>query len=632
MPAVRTRTLSATPPLVRAAAVTADFDFAIAPFDGLTPAERAAVCAHVQSVGFAGDAVLITPESEATHAWLLQSGHVQLVEGGEVVAVYGPGDLCAVRATLAGRASGVLKAQGEVRAWQIPRATLQALISGNAAFSAWLFGDISRRLSASVQRQGQREFLSLMMARVRDAYVRQPIYVDGGLDLVAVCRLMSWQGASNALVRDGECIGMFTTTDLRDALLQPVPPSELAVREVARFDLISISPDAEVFEALVLMLRHRVHRVVVREPAEAGGAILGVLSQLDLMSFVSNHSHLIALQIQQAGSVAALKQAALQMDGLVELLHSGGIRIEIICSLVRELNRQLFARLWSMLAPAELVANSCLIVMGSEGRGEQVLKTDQDNALLLRDGFASSAEERASIQQVTEQFSAALIEFGYPRCPGNIMLSNPLWCQPLAAFKQTLRGWLFGSEPDGTMNLAIFLDAAAVAGDAALLQQARRFVDEFLVDNDAFFARFASAADQFSEPSGWWARWAGLRERDEQPFDLKKLGSFPVVHGVRTLALQHHIHELGTGARLQVLAERGLLPAPLARDLAEALHFLMTARLDHQLRQRGAGQPVDNLVRLSTLGTLERDLLKDTLAIIKRFRQHLRLTYRLDAL
>ena len=609
-----------------------DFDFAVAPFDCLTPAEQAELRAHAETVAFRGDTVLLTPESVPTHAWLLQSGHVQLVEGGEGVAVYGPGDVCAARAVLAGRASGVLTAQGDVLAWQIPRATLQALISGNSVFSAWLFGDISRRLSASVQRRGQREFLSLMMARVRDAYVRKPLYVDGGLDLVAVCRLMSWQGASNALVRDGERIGMFTTTDLRDALLQPVPANELAVRAVARFDLISITPDAEVFEALLLMLRHRVHRVVVRERAAEGGAIVGVLSQLDLMSFVSNHSHLIALQIQQADSVAALKPAALQMDGLVALLHSGGIRIEIICSLVRELNHQLFARLWAMFAPAELVAHSCLIVMGSEGRGEQVLKTDQDNALLLRDGFASSAAERAAIQRVTERFTAALIDFGYPRCPGNIMLSNPLWCQPLAEFKQSLRGWLFGAEPDGPMNLAIFLDAAAVAGDAALLQQARLFVDEFLVDNDAFFAHFASAADQFNEPSGWWPRWADLRERDEQPFDLKKLGTFPVVHGVRTLALQHHVHELGTGARLQVLADRQLLPAPLARDLAEALHFLMAARLDHQLRQRNAGQPVDNLVRLSALGTLERDLLKDTLAIIKRFRQHLRLIYRLDAL
>jgi CBS domain-containing protein len=605
-------------------------------FEGLTPAEQAALRAAAEPVRFAADSVLLTPEAAANHAWWLVEGHVQLVEAGEVVSVYGPEELCAARAVLAGRASGVLTAQGEVLAWQIPRATLQALISGSAAFSAWLFGDISRRLQASVQRQGQREFLSLMMARVRDAYVRKPLYVEGDLDLVSVCRLMSWQGASNVLVRDAERIGIFTTTDLRDALLRPVPANVLAVREVSHFGLICVAPDAEVFEALLLMLRHRVHRVIVREHAADGGAIVGVLSQLDLMSFVSNHSHLIALQIQQADGVAELKRAALQMDGLVGLLHSGGIRVEIICSLVRELNRQLFARLWAMLAPAELVANSCLIVMGSEGRGEQVLKTDQDNALLLSDGFAASAAERENIQQVTERFTEALIGFGYPRCPGNIMLSNPLWCQPLAEFKQTLRGWLFGPEPDGVMNLAIFLDAAAVAGDAGLLQQARGFIDEFLVDNDAFFARFASAADQFSEPTGWWARWAGLLERNgadtTQAFDLKKLGTFPVVHGVRTLALQHHVHELGTAARLQVLVDRQHLPAPMARDLNEALHFLMTAKLDNNLRQRRAGRPVDNLVRLATLGTLERDGLKDTLAIIKRFRQHLRQVYRLDAL
>ena len=492
---------------------------------------------------------------------------------------------------------------------------------------------------------GQREFLSLMMAQVRDACVRKPFYVDGSLDLVAVCRLLAEQGLSNALVRDGERIGMFTTTDLRDALLRDRPPNELKVHEVARFDLISVAPDAEVSEALLLMLRHRVHRVIVRErgagaDADAGaessagvaeGEILGVLSQLDLMSFVSNHSHLIALQIQQASDDDALRHAALQMDGLVALLHSGGVRVEVICSTVRELNRRLFARLWALLAPAELVANSCLIVMGSEGRGEQILKTDQDNALLLRDGF-----EVAGLVALTERFTAALISFGYPRCPGNIMLSNPLWCQPLAAFKQTLRGWLFDGEPDGAMNLAIFLDAAAVAGDATLLQQARHFVDEFLVDNDAFFARFASAADQFAEPAGWWARLAALRGRAEPEaspaFDLKKLGTFPVVHGARALALQHHVAELGTAARLQVLAERGHLPAAVARDLTEALHFLMALKLDNNLRQQHAGQPVDNLVHLSSLGTLEGDLLKDTLAIIKRFRQHLRLHFRLDSL
>ena len=610
-----------------------DFSFTTAPFDALTPAEQAVVRASALPVRFARDAVLLTPERDASHAWLLVEGHVQLAEAGEVVAVYGPDDVCGVQAVLAGRTHGVLTALDAVSAWQLPRATLQALIAGNTRFGAWLFGDISRRLAASAQGGEQREWLSLLMARVRDAFVRKPFYVDGGLDLVSVCRLMAERDVGNALVRDGERIGMFTTTDLRDALLRPEPPQRVAVREVARFELISIEPDSEVFEALLLMLQHRVHRVLVREPAAAGGAIVGVLSQLDLMSFVSNHSHLIALQIQQAAGLAELKQAALQMDGLVTLLRGGGIRIEVISRLVRELNRQLFARLWAMLAPAPLVANSCLVVMGSEGRGEQILKTDQDNALLLRDGFDAAAAG-IDLAAVTQRFSAALIDFGYPRCPGNIMLSNPLWCQPLAAFRQTLRGWLFGDAADGAMQLAIFLDAAAVAGDASLLQQARAFIDEFGAGNDAFLARFASAIDQFSEPAGWWARLAGLRGGGDsaQDFDLKKLGTFPIVHGVRSLALQYRVAELGTAARLRVLAERGHLAAPLARDLTEALHFLMALKLDSNLRQRAAGAAVNNLVRLSALGTLERDLLKDSLAIIRRFRVHLRQHYRLDAL
>ncbi|MGZ5240347.1 MAG: putative nucleotidyltransferase substrate binding domain-containing protein [Caldimonas sp.] len=597
--------------------------FASAPFDGLTQAERELLLDSVEPARFAKDTVLLTPGAAVDHAWLLVEGHVQLVEAGEVVALDGPGDLCAARAALSGRASGLLRTLDDVLAWQIPRATLQALLAGNAGFSTWLFGGISRRLAAAAQRQPRREFVSLMSARVRDAGVRPPFYVDGALDLVSTCRLMAQKGLRHALVRDGQRVGMFTTTDLRDALLLPLPPNQLAVRDVAGFDLIGVTPDAEVFEALLLMIRHRVHRVLVRE----GDAIVGVLSQLDLMSFVSTHSHLIALQIEQSTSIAELKQAALQIDALVVLLHNDGIRVELICSLVHELNRKLVARLWAMLAPEALVANSCLVVMGSEGRGEQILKTDQDNALLLRDGFAMTG-----VEQVTDRFTAALIDFGYPRCPGNIMVSNPLWCQPLSGFKETLRHWMFDADPDGLMNLAIFLDALSIAGDAALLQEARRFIDNGLTGNDVFYARFVSAADQFGEPGGWWARLATLRDRDDRAFDLKKLGTFPVVHGVRTLALQHHVAELGTTARMRALVERGLLPAAMARDLTEALHFLMALKLDNSLRQRRAGQAADNLVRLSALGTLERDLLKDSLAIIRAFRQHLRQLYRLDLL
>jgi CBS domain-containing protein len=99
-----------------------------------------------------------------------------------------------------------------------------------------------------------------------------------------------------------------------------------------------------------------------------------------------------------------------------------------MATLVQALNAKLFERAWQLVAPAELVADSCLFVMGSEGRGEQLLKTDQDNGLVLRDG---SAVGEADVVQACRRFSVALRDFGYPDCPGNIMVSNPQWRQPV---------------------------------------------------------------------------------------------------------------------------------------------------------------------------------------------------------
>ncbi|MBN8509733.1 MAG: CBS domain-containing protein [Burkholderiales bacterium] len=606
------------------------FDFDVAPFDTLNAAQQALVRATADLVHFEPGDPLMTPEMEPTHCFVLLDGHVRREAALLPEAGFGRGDLLGARAVLAQRASSVSVALDAVRAWRLPRATLQSLVSANPAFCAALFADIARRLSKQEARGEQREFLSLMMARVRDAFVRKPFYVDGGLDLVGACAAMAEAGQSNALVRDGERLGMFTTTDLRDALLRRgadgavLPPARVPVREVARFELIGVDADAELFEALLLMLRHRVHRVLVRD----GGAVIGVLSQLDLMSFVSNHSHLIALQVEQAESLADLKAAAVQLDGLVALLHGGGVKIELISSMVRVLNAQVIAKAWRFVAPPGLVADSCLLVMGSEGRGEQILKTDQDNALLLRDGAAC-----AELPQVAEAFNRALIDFGWPRCPGEIMLTNPLWRGSLAEFRERIRGWIYGGDAEGPMHLAIFMDAAAVAGDTGLLQKAKAFAYEALPGSDAFLARFAAAADQFEEPAvGWWARLTASRTRDAASFDLKKLGTFPIVHGVRALALQAQIAPLATTERLRALVERARIDPSLARDLAETLHFMMGLKLKNNLLQRQLGQPADNLVRMADLSTLERDRLQDALGIIRRFRQFLQQHFRLGAL
>lgn len=476
----------------------------------------------------------------------------------------------------------------------------------------------------------QREMLSLVTARVREVPLRAPLYVDGALDVVSVCRLMAQSRLTTVLVRDlggaggsPERLGIFTTTDLRDALLREVPPAQLPVREVAHFPVLDVRADAEIFEALWAMVRHRVHRLVVRE----GEQVLGVLGQLDLMNFVANHSHLIGVQIEGAGSVAELGAAAARVDEMVRLLHGSGIRIERVTRLVSELNRRLVARLWALLAPPALLAESCLLVMGSEGRGEQIVKTDQDNALVLRDGLDAGAPE---VLAATARFSKALIELGWPPCQGGIMVSRAPWCRTVSSWREAIRGWIYGNDPEGPMHLAIFFDAAAVAGDAALLAELRAHLDQVLSGADTFLARFAAASDQFREPGGWFTRLK--TRRDERPFDLKKLGTFPIVHGVRALALQYRLRESGTDERLQALVVAGHLDAALASDLVEALHLLMGLRLTHQLRQREGGQAASNEVRAAELSTLEREPLRDALAIVKAFRLWLRQHFRLDSL
>lgn len=469
------------------------------------------------------------------------------------------------------------------------------------------------------------EVVALATARVRDARVRKAHVVDGGSDIVSVCREMRDLGLTHVLVRDPgageERLGMFTTTDLRDALLIGRPPERVAVREVSQFALVDVDVGADLFEALWRMLRHRTHRIVVRD----GSAIVGTLSQLDLVSLFANHSHLIALQIDDARDIDALARSAAQLDRMVESLQAGGIHVERIARLAGELGLRLFARAWELVAPTEVVDNSCLIVMGSEGRGEQTLKTDQDNALIVRDGFDDPRVEASAAR-----FGAALGRFGYPPCPGRIMVTNPLWRQSLAGFERQVDRWFRRASPEDSMHLAVFFDATPVAGDGSLLQRLRDRLDVVAASSQSHLAQFAAEADRFHGGGNWFTRLTGWH--DDDPVDLKKLGLFPIVHGVRALSLRHGVRERGTADRIAALLALGHLRAGEAGRLRDALHFLMTLRLQHQLAAGRAGRAPDNIVRPSWLSPLERETLADVLAIVRDFRTFLREEFHFETL
>lgn len=602
------------------------FNFAASPFDCLTPDEQALVRDGVDIAYFPEGAVVLDAGSAPTHLFVIIKGHVVQTEGDEVLASYGPDDSFDGRALVAGRAGSRFTVAEELIAYQLARETVGELIARNTAFGALLFSDLGHKLGTLAQRADRHELQSLTLARVDQAYLRTAHVVDAATDIVSVVRLFHAERTTSVLVsglpQGG--LGIFTGTTLQRAILDGRPLERLAVGEFASQPVFTVRADDQLGDALVVLLRARVHRLAV---LDAQGQVLGILEALDLFSFLANHSHLITVQIEQAADLQALEQAAAQITRLVAALHRGGTRIALMARLVQQLNARLFERAWQMLAPPDLVAHSCLFVMGSEGRGEQLLKTDQDNGLLLRDGYAPPQD----LDAICARFSAQLQRFGYPECPGGIMLSNPLWRGTVADFGRRVREWLILPSPQGLMHLAIFLDAHAVAGDAALLAQVRRDLMALALDSDAQVARFASAVDAFAhEPGSWWERLLG-RGDEGAPVHLKKAGIFPIVHGVRSLALAHHIAATGTAERLAALVAEGVLDEVQGRELLEGLHFLMGLRLQAGLAEIDLGRPVTGHVDPARLSSLERDLLKDTLAVVRRFRELLRQRLRLDA-
>ena len=547
------------------------FNFSVSPFDCLDASEQRLVRDQVNVAYFRPGEVLLDAGDVPQHLFVLIKGYVQQFDGSELLATYGPDDSFDGRALVAGRAGSRFVAVDEVLAYELSHEAVPA-----------------------------------------------------DMDIVSVVRLFQAEKTSNVLVRDDVAQpprwGIFTTSGLQRAILDGRPLDRLSVGELASWELITVRPDDQVGEALVLMQRHGVHRVVVQDD----GKILGLLESLDLFGFLSNHSMLIDRRLRAATDLDALARAAAQMNDMIRRQYRGGTRVALLARLVQDLNGRLFEQAWQLIAPPELVQNSCLLVMGSEGRGEQLLKTDQDNALLLRDGYVPPDD----LPAICARFSEALACFGYPPCPGNVMLSNVTWRGTVQDFARRVRKWLVLPEADSLINLAVFMDAHAVCGDAELLASLRRQVFGMLADDDAMMSRFAAVVDAFGDGTRWWRRMLGGGEAN---LNVKKAGMFPLVHGVRSMALAESIDATSTEARIRALQEAGALDAETAQELTESLHFFMGLRLKAGLDEMERGQPVSGKVDLAGLTPLERDLLKDALAAVRRFRAQLRLRFRLGA-
>ena len=503
----------------------------------------------------------------------------------------------------------------------LPTATLLELMATNADFADYFQQNLTAKSQIVAQQGEGQDMAEFMLAKISDATLREPLIVNEGTSVAEATALMRETKSDCVMARKGSRIGMVTGTDLLDAVVLDKKPLDTDVADIAKYRLITTHPEDYLFNALVLMTQQQIERVVVMD----GTTLVGIVQLTDVLSYFSSHSHVIGLRLERASTVDDLRQAATGINALIKALISTGVRIRFTMDLLAAMNGRIISKLFDLVVPDDLQPHVCLIVMGSEGRGEQIMKTDQDNAVILRNSL-----NWPEMHKVMQEFSETLISFGFPPCPGNIMVSNPAWVNSVDDWTQKLQDWSLSNDGEDQMNLAIAVDAKPVAGNVALFKVARNWFLRNLRNNDIFFSHFARAAIEFDTPLTFFGN---LKDKGE--LDIKKGGIFPIVHGVRTLALEHRILKTNTYERIEQLEELGVLGEQEAKDLAEALGLFINIRLRQQLRRADENEtgidPTPNIIELGGLNKMDRDLLRDALQVVKSFKKSLTSRYHLSS-
>ena len=594
------------------------FISAIPPFNRLSPEELEHV-ANAMDIAYFKKGECVLKNHTPPHAlYIIIKGIVHETHEEEMVSLYVSQDSFDAISLLEGTSKNDFTVQEELICYLLPKETFLELIKSNRYVEEFYYQDLSHRLNSLIEQRNNKEISTFMGAKIKDAYIHPPIFVEANTSVYQAVQTMSQLKANFILIKHQGEIGIVTDKDLRDHIVLQRYSIDDEVSHIATYHLIGMNTEDFLLHALLVMIRHSIKHLLIHKNNE----VIGVLEQIDLLSYLSNHTRLVAVQIDRAQNKEQLKTASQNMTKMVQSLQANGMKMKYVMQWVNELNQQVFKKLYTFIAPPELLENTCLIVMGSEGRGEQILKTDQDNAIILRDGLTWQ-----NVECLAQELTETLLEFGYPACPGKIMANNSDWCKPLTSFKDQIFKWTI--EFQDLMNLAIFCDARVVAGDARLLEEAKDYLYERLQDNQSFFSHFAKPTISFETPLGLFTTFI-VDKHHENQLNIKKGGIFPIVHGVRSLALEYRIAQTNTIERIKALTEKGIFDKPFATDLSEAMCFMISLRLQFELEKVNRHEPYDNYIKPTKLNKLERDLLKDSFKIVNNFKQFITYHYKLD--
>jgi len=456
---------------------------------------------------------------------------------------------------------------------------------------------------------------------------REPVSCPPETPLHDALRTMRERRIGSMVIADRETqspIGIFTLHDLLDKVAVGRCDLDQPIEQVMTSPLVTLESQVSAYQAMVTMVRQGMRHVVIVDD----GRLAGVVSANDLFNLQRLGVTELSGAIQAATEMGALKAVAADIRKLAGNMLTKGVGAEPLTQLISSLNDLLTIRIIEVVrARYDLPAvKLCWLALGSEGRYEQTISTDQDNGLVFEAPGVPADEVREALLPFAREVNEALDACGFPLCKGNVMASNPEWCRSVEEWHRRFEGWISSPKPDALLTAGIFFDFRPIWGEASLAGELREWLVGAAAANSLFLFHLAQAVLSARSPLGILGGFVYDSAEFPHTIDLKMHGTQPFVGSARVYALAHGVTHTNTVQRLRTAGEKIGLGAESIAAAVEAFQFLQLMRFRRQQAPHVEGGNI-NRVDPDRLNELERHTLKEAFRQGRKLRQRLELDY-----
>jgi CBS domain-containing protein len=533
------------------------------------------------------------------HLYVIRTGSVRLDRAGQTLEVLEEGETFGYTSLITRRATMDLTVEQDLLAYRLPRSQFERLLT-DASFAGHFAVELAARLRSSLQHSPVATFQVDVTRGVGQLVRRPAVWIGAEATVGEAARLMRAEKISSVLVRT-DPPGILTDRDFRLRVLSKGRGPKTPVTEVCSQPVATVPASAPIFETWRTLLESGAHHLAVTGPA----GIVGVVTANDLLRSSAQGPLPMLRAVDLLTSRDRLAGHATRVAEMASALLAGGVEATTVGGFVARLGDALLRKLvgWAEQELGPAPAPWAWLHFGSEGRMEQTILTDQDNALVFADeGAATPTWYQALADRVGRDLEAA----GYPRCPGGRMASR--WNLSLGE----LRRQLWDGIQHRPAEAAIAFDYRRGAGTLDLSP-----LDAVLARGRGerlFVRRLAKGALGFTPP-------VRLLLRESSRVDLKLQGIAPIVYLARCYAIEVGSTARGTLERLDAARAAGLMGEGTHAEVTEAFRFLLGLRLRVQLRRIADAEPVTHSVTVSALSPLERHRLKESFGAIRRWQE-----------